>query len=118
VAQQAFNNWNSDACGYTDLATFTLDRAIRVQRIDIWFNWRAGESSIRYKAMRDGTPLAEGELARAECDPYQASWCVARVEPRAELESGVYTFRTDRAGICQNSASGGQGFVRVFETAR
>ena len=118
LAQQAFSNWNSDACGMTDVATFMLDRPVQVVRIDIWFNWRAGERSVSYKATRDGAPVAEGELARADCDPYQTSWCIARVEPAAELEPGVYTFQTARAGICQNASSSGQGFVRVFGNAR
>jgi hypothetical protein len=33
------------------------------------------------------------------------------------LAPGVYMIRTQRAGICQNSSSGGQGFIRAFGSA-
>jgi hypothetical protein len=56
--------------------------------------------------------IDEGELSRAECDPNQAAWRVARLEAGAEIEAGIYTFRTERAAICQNRASGGN--IRGF----
>src|SRR6185503_18923073 len=113
-AEQLFDNWNTGACGFTDIASFTIDRSFRVQRIDVWYRWRRNETAVRYTAMRGNEVIANGELARTECDPYQEAWCVARVEPNVRLEPGTYTFRTERARICQNAASGGLGFIRAY----
>lgn len=118
AAQVISQNWNGEACSLTDVATLALDRATNVRRIDLWFNWRGGETAVHYSVSHNGAPFAEGDLARAECDPNQAAWCVARVEPNAALEAGVYEFRTARPGVCQNAGSGGQGFIRAFGAAR
>ena len=113
-AQQIYNNWNTAACATTDVATITVAQTVHVRRIDIWFRWRPNERSVGYTASLGNETVAEGEMVRADCDPIQASWCIARVEPNTELEPGTYTFRTARAGICQNAGSGGQGFIRIF----
>lgn len=113
-AQQLYNNWNTAACNVTDVAGFDVPRSMLVRRIDIWFRWRANETTVGYSVSRNGEVIATGDLSRAECDPYQAAWCVARVEPNAELEPGSYVFRTARADICQNAGSGGVGFIRAF----
>ena len=113
-AQQLFDNWNTAACGFTDTATLTVNRHIQVQRLDIWFRWGRNESAMRYTAARGGRVIAAGELFRAECDPYQEAWCVARVYIGANMKPGTYTFRTQRPGICQNAGSGGQGFIRAY----
>jgi hypothetical protein len=113
-AQSLFDNWNTEACGVTDVATLTIARAVRLQRVDIWYRWRANEATVGYTVSRGNGILASGELARTECDPYQANWCVARVELSADVDPGTYTFQTERAGICQNAGSGGQGFIRAY----
>jgi len=113
-AQQLADNWNTAACDVTDLASLSINRPTRLQRVDLWYHWPPNESSVGYTVSRNGGVVARGELSRAECDPYQAAWCVARVEPGADLEPGIYEFRTARAGICQNAGSGGQGFIKAF----
>jgi len=113
-AQQVFDNWNSAACGTTDVATLTVERPIRLQRVDIWYHWRPNETTAHFTASFGGEVIEEGELSRAECDPNQAAWCVARLEAGAEIEPGIYTFRTERSAICQNRASGGNGFIRAY----
>ncbi|MCB1533530.1 MAG: hypothetical protein KDJ44_02095 [Rhodoblastus sp.] len=118
AAQAISENWNTGACGVTDVAAVTLDRPAHVRRIDLWFQWRGGETSVRYALSLNGAPFAEGELARADCDPVQGAWCVARVEPDTDLEAGIYEFRTARPGVCQNAGSGGRGFIRVYGEAR
>jgi hypothetical protein len=35
-------------------------------------------------------------------------------QPGAELAPSLYTIRAASARICQNSASGGRGFIRIF----
>lgn len=118
AAQAIFENWNGEACATTNVAMLTLDRATYVERIDLWFQWRDGESAVRYSVSHNGAPFAEGDLARAECDPNQRAWCVARVEPNADLDAGVYRFRTAEPRVCQNASSGGQGFIRAYGAAR
>ena len=113
-ARQLYDNWNTGACNFTDVATLTIERPILVQRIDIWFRWRRDQTTVRYTAALGSEVIASGELTRAECDPYQEAWCVARVEPNADLAAGTYTFRTERGGICQNAGSGGLGFIRAY----
>jgi hypothetical protein len=69
---------------------------------------------VYFTASVGGEVMEEGELTRAECDPNQAAWCVARLEAGVEIEPGTYTFRTERAAICQNRASGGNGFICAY----
>jgi hypothetical protein len=113
-AQVIYENWNPAACDVTDAATLPLDRPTRLQRVDIWYHWAASEASTRYSVSSNARTIAEGDLVRAECDPYQPAWCVARVELGFDVSPGAYVFRTPRAAICQNAGSGGQGFIRAF----
>jgi hypothetical protein len=114
TAQQLFDNWNPGVCSVTDVAMLTIERPVRLQRIDIWYNWRPNETAAHYTASLGGDVIAEGELVRAECASNQAAWCVARVEFGADIKPGTYTYRTERSAICQNSGSGGQGFIRAY----
>jgi hypothetical protein len=114
LAQQVFDNWNTAACDVTDVATLSVDRPTRLQRVDIWYHWASNEAVTRYSVSHNGATIAEGDLARAECDPYQTAWCVARVEASVDIEPGAYVFRTSRPAICQNAGSSGQGFIRAF----
>ena len=116
-AQPLFDNWNTQACNVTEYTGFVVPRPTLVRRIDIWFRWNANETSVGYAVARNREVVATGELSRAECDPHQAAWCVARVEPNIELEAGDWIFKTDRPGICQNAGSQGVGFIRVFGSA-
>ena len=106
------DNWNTAACDQTDRAILTLAQATHVDRVDLWFHWNQGEQSVAFKLVRDGQAQVEGSLARGECDPYQAAWCVATVEPQADLAAGSYTFVVGRAAVCVNAGSGG-GFLRA-----
>ena len=106
------DNWNTAACDQTDRAILTLAQATHVDRVDLWFHWNQGEQSVAFKLVRDGRAQVEGALARGECDPYQAAWCAATVEPQADLEAGSYTFVVQRAAVCVNGGIGG-GFLRA-----
>jgi len=118
TAQQLYDNWNSGACGVTDVATLTIERPVRLQRIDIWYHWRPDETTAHYTTSFDGEVIANGELARAECAPNQAAWCVARVEFGTDIQPGTYTYRTERPAICQNGGSKGRGFIRAYGATR
>jgi len=106
------DNWNTAACDQTDRAILTLAQATHVDRVDLWFHWSQGEQSVAFKLVRDGQAQVEGSLARGECDPYQAAWCAATVEPQADLAAGSYAFVVGRAAVCVNAGSGG-GFLRA-----
>src|SRR5665213_1170785 len=76
-AKELFNNWNTAACGFTDSAALDVDRPIHLDSIEIWFNWRQGETQVAYSVLQDGREVGSGVLSRASCDPYQGAWCVA-----------------------------------------
>ena len=109
------DNWNTAACDQTDRAILTLAQPTHVDRVDLWFHWNEGEQTVGFKVVRDGQSQVEGSLARGQCDPYQAAWCTATVEPQADLEAGSYAFVVERAAVCANAGSGG-GFLRATGT--
>jgi hypothetical protein len=117
AAQPLLEIWNTAGCGLTGEATFTVDQPIRLDRIEVWYNWRANETAVPYTTLLDNKAVSSGTLTRADCDPFQRAWCIARDEPQTVLPAGAYTFRTQRAAICQNAGSGGHGFLRVFGEA-
>jgi hypothetical protein len=114
MAQQIYENWNTAACAFTDAAAFDLEQPTHLDRVEIWYNWAPNETAVPYNLSLDGQAVFSGSLARAECDPNQQAWCIARGEPGIDLAPGAYTVRTQRAAICQNAASNGEGFVRAF----
>jgi hypothetical protein len=109
-----FDNWNTDACGYTDSATFNLQTPAHLDQIEVWYQWRARESSVPYTIWHDSQAIRTGMLYRAECDPYQGAWCIARDSVDIDVGPGAYTIRTERPRVCQNGGSAGVGFVKAF----
>lgn len=112
--QQIADNWNTGGCGLTDRVTLSLNKPTHLDRVDLWYHWGPNETSVPYSLIHNGQIVSNGTLIRAECDRYQAAWCVARGQLGSDLAAGVYTFRTQRAAVCQNAGSGGQGFVRAY----
>lgn len=115
-SQLLADNWNTAACALTDRAILNLAQSAHVDRVDLWFHWNQGEQTVAFKVVRGGQTQVEGSLARGGCDPYQAAWCAATVEPQADLEAGSYTFIVGRAAVCVNAGSGG-GFLRATGAA-
>ena len=62
----------------------------------------------------DGEFVKRGRLLRAGCDPYQEAWCEARANVGADLPRGDVEVRTERAKLCQNDGSDGNGFIHAF----
>lgn len=108
------DTWNTAACGFTDTASFSLATPVRLSRFALWYNWRAGESQVRFTVALNGQAAGQGVLTRGDCDPYQGAWCEARGAPAAQIPAGRYTFRLESARVCQNAASGGAGFIRAW----
>lgn len=108
-----FDNWNTDACGYTDAATFSLQAPAHLDHIEVWYHWRGRESSAPYTIWHDRQAIRTGMLNRAGCDPYQEAWCVARDAVDMDAGPGEYTIRTVQR-VCQNGRSAGVGFVKAF----
>ena len=109
-----FDNWNTSACKMTDTAIFTLESSLRVDRVEVWYQWQTREKSIRYSFLKDGQTLYSGVLNRSECDPYQEKWRVAVDGFDLMLDSGTYIIHTERPRICQNQESDTNGFVKVY----
>ena len=113
-AQQFVNNWNTDACGLTDSATINVSQPVHLNRLELWYQWQSNESSVGYVVSFNGQQIGSGTLTRADCDPYQAAWCVAKDAPGTDLSMGTYTFRVAQPRVCQNAGSAGQGFIRAY----
>ncbi|MFO1015509.1 MAG: hypothetical protein U1E50_17290 [Caulobacteraceae bacterium] len=111
-AQTFSDNWNTAGCGMTDTATLVVTRSTRLDRVEIWYHWSQGETQVGFSVDRDGQTIGSGFLTRGSCDPYQNAWCVAQGWGGRTLQPGRYRFRLYHPQICQNSGSGGQGFVR------
>lgn len=114
TAQQFADNWNTGACGFTDMATLTIGQPVHLSRFELWYKWQPNEASVGYTVLFNGQVIGSGNLSRAGCDPYQGAWCVAQDTLSADLSPGTYTFRTERPRLCQNSGSGGAGFIRAY----
>ena len=114
TSNKLFENWNTGGCDYTDSSSFELRTPAHVDQIDVWYHWRGRESSVPYTISHDGQTIRTGILYRAECDPNQEAWCVARGSVDIDAGPGAYMVRTERPRVCQNSASAGVGFVKVF----
>jgi hypothetical protein len=111
---QLTDNWNTGGCGLTDTATLDLDAPTHLTRVALWYNWRAGEDSVRYSVLSGGRQVSDGTLTRGGCDPHQSAWCEARDTPDAALDAGQYSFHLESARLCQNDASGRVGFIRAW----
>ncbi len=111
---QLSENWNPGACGFTDTARLELNPAAHIGHVDLWYNWSAGENDVPFTLTRNGQPVMSGTLKRAECDPYQSAWCVARGRVATDLAAGRYAFHVGNPRVCQNAGSGGNGFIKAF----
>jgi hypothetical protein len=108
------DNWNTAGCSYTDSAPLSVTSSVHLKRIDLWFNWNTDETSLSYTLMSGNQKVTSGTLSRGDCDPYQASWCVARGKPDVDLAPGEYTVQVESARVCQNGGSGGKGFIKAY----
>jgi hypothetical protein len=113
-AETLFENWNTAACGFTNKASFALEAPTYLKAVEVWYHWEPGEETVPYVLLQSGNIVKKGRLTRTDCDPYQQAWCNARGNVGAELPPGRVTIKVERSGICQNSGSEGQGFVRAI----
>lgn len=112
--RKVIDNWNTAACQLTDGAVMHLQAPTHVERVELWRNWEGDRREVPYKLFHEGRPPREGVMRRGSCDPYQKSWCVAEVHLRDHFQPGRYMFKVPSGRLCQNSGSGGQGFIKVF----
>jgi hypothetical protein len=117
-SRKVFDNGNTYACEMTNTAVFTLDRPVRTDRIEVWYQWHSHERSLKYKLSKDGHALLSGVMTKGNCDPYQTEWCVAADGLDLLLRPGTYLIQTEHPHICQNAASDGNGIVKVFGVLR
>ena len=114
AVSKIFDNWNTAGCNFTDTASLDVNQPLQLDKVELWLNWQANEQSVTYKVYFNGNDFGDGTLVRTECDPYQTAWCGASDSPQATLDPGHYEFVIDHPALCQNSGSGGQGFIRVW----
>jgi hypothetical protein len=108
------DNWNPAACGLTTSAVMNLAQPTHVERVVLWYNWAAGETSLPYTLSGGASVLRNSQFRRGTCDPYQTAWCEAVDTIDMNLAPGSYTFRTANERVCQNTGSQGMGFIRVI----
>jgi len=113
-ASKIADNFNPGACGFTDTAVLNLQGNAHLDRIAVWYNWAQGENSLNYTIFAQGQAVQSGAMTRSSCDPYQSSWCLAMAQLNRDFAAGSYTIRVSQARVCQNSGSGGRGFVQAF----
>ena len=118
AGQLLFENWNPNACAYTTSSRFILRTPAHVDRIEVWYNWQAGENSVPYTLLAGSRSLRSGTLRRGTCDRYQAAWCAAGDAVNMDLGAGTYVVRAGRSRVCQNGSSGGVGFIHVLGSNR
>lgn len=118
VGQQIYNNWNTDACGYTDRAGVDLGGPTRLNSVELWYRWGRHESEVGYALFHDGRFVRRGRLMRAACDPYQEAWCGARGSVGVDLPPGHVEICVDRGKVCQNAGSNGEGFIQAYGMPR
>ena len=112
-----YSNFNQQACSLTNSATLYFAGAAHVSRVELWYQWQAGETSAAYSMLVNDRVVRQGRLTRGSCDSAQANWCVAADRLEADFAEGFYEFRTGRPALCQNRQSL-TGFVRAFGTYR
>ena len=111
--------WNSAACSLTGTATAALPKdAEQVTRIVTWYRWSDGQTRAPANLFdSEGASVASGMIERGDCDARAKNWCEGAFELNKPLKAGEYYLQVAPPRICQNSGSGGQGFVRVFAPA-
>ena len=105
--KQLIDSFNGQACELTNAARFTLQSATQITNIEVWYNWRVGETVTPFELVGETQVIARGQLARGACDAAQGQWCTASASVAIEAPAGSYAVRTMRGGrLCQNADSG------------
>lgn len=106
---------NPAACSFTDTSKFVLEADHELTKLQTWYSWGSNEITLDYLVKRGDQTVYEGVLLRKDCDPYQSQWCQAVDEQvNRKFVKGEYSLVADTARICQNSLSGGNGFIFVY----
>lgn len=112
--EQFLTNSNPEACGFTDLSKFTLDKKEFITKIESWINWPENLKEVDYTLQFPDNKDKKGTLKRGSCDPYQTSWCVASDKIDDYLPAGEYSLTISKKIMCQNQKSNGMGFITVY----
>ena len=101
-------------CALTDTSTWTSDSDMQVARLQVWYSWNTGETTVAYTLKKDGADFSSGTFTRAECDPYQAQWCNGNFDINREFPAGNYELKVANARMCLKP--GATGTVRLYGT--
>ena len=99
-------------CGKTDTTTWTLEEDLSVTTFQIWYYWQSGEGPVGFTLKKDGGDFATGKLTRAQCDPYQTSWCNGDLVINKTFPKGSYVLKLDNKSQC--AIPSGNGTVRLY----
>ena len=102
-------------CSLTDSSKFTLDKAMQVSLLQVWYNWASGESVITYTLEKGGDSFLSGSMVRADCDPYQGNWCNGNHKISKEFPAGDYELKVSSPKMCLKPSA--TGIVRIYGKA-
>lgn len=105
-----YDNWNPVACQTTGTSKFRLSNATDMDRLVFWSDTKIAVRGFSGTLTGPGVSI-HVNARRGSC---QWNWCEEIVELNRPLPAGSYVFKADVNSICQNSGSGGNGFVHVF----
>ncbi|MGD9580534.1 MAG: hypothetical protein AB7V50_04120, partial [Vampirovibrionia bacterium] len=114
VETKITDNGNLDSCSFTSTARFNIAKPSFISKIDIWYNWQQGQTTLPYTIRFPDGRVKNGTLHRIDCDPYQHSWCKAIDNVNMAFNAGSYVAIVPDGRICQNSGTGGNGVIRIY----
>lgn len=109
--QKLLDNGNTAACGTTQIARFSLQQAVLINSISVWYNTNIGGRELKFTL--SGPVSLNGTMQAVSCDPYQSQWCVGEIKLGQKFMPGDYVITTEQDAVCQNTGSGGNGFVTL-----
>jgi hypothetical protein len=100
-------------CQLTNKSEWALKEEVPVSKFQVWYNWNQGETELPVKLFKEGTLFAEFTATRADCDPYQHSWCNADFVINKTFPSGKYSTEIPNSRQCLKP--GGTGAIRLYK---
>lgn len=99
-------------CQFTNKSTWQLPKDFTVSKIQLWYKWNTGETSLPVTVFHNNEKFASFDAKRGNCDPYQTTWCNADYDINTLFPAGTYS--TEISDRRQCLKPGGTGTVRLY----
>lgn len=90
------------ACGLTKTSAFTLNTAVDVSRIRIWYNTNIGADPLNVNIIGPNGYSWSGASVKGGCDTFQKNWCEGIVHLNQRLPAGTYSVDIGSTSMCSN----------------